>query len=255
MLLVIVRIPAEPLPVAEIARATGLAPADVRHRLAGGAPAVLLTAGDAEVRQAVDALETLGVAALACSPDSAPTDADRLIARSVQWRPDGFVAVDAQGASHPCAVGAIRLIQKGVRVSVNEQSVTVSERKLSASRAILSAGLLLTKKVSKQHTQTDTARETFVLVQRDDGEPDVALYERRMDFRFLGAAMLHSSQANLAQVTERLRELAPAAPVDDRVARPGLVQRMPRAGQVDPVDLALHLVSLAHLRLARWNRP
>jgi hypothetical protein len=30
---------------------------------------------------------------------------------------------------------------------------------------------------------------------------------------------------------------------------------MPRVGAVDAVDLALHLVALTHLQLARWNRP
>lgn len=255
MWLVVLRVPPEPWPIAQIAHAAGLAPADVRQRMAGGAPCVLRAGSAPEIEAAAAALDELGLAALACSPESAPTDDDRVVARALELRADGFVATDAQGNVHPCPAGAVRLIQKGARTSVDSDTVTTTERKLSATRALLTGGLMLTKTVSRQDSRTTTSREGFLLVQRDDGEPDVMIYDRRIDWRFLGAQMAQGSAANLAVLLDRLRALAPSAAFDDRAARPGLVQRMPKTGAVDAVDLALHLVGLAHLRLARWNRP
>lgn len=255
MWLVVLRTPPEPWPVTDVARIAELSPADVRQRMAGGAPCVLRAGADADLRAMADRLEAIGVAALACSPEAAPTDDDRVVARALELRPDGIVAIDGAGQAHPCGAGAIRLLQKGMRAQVVSETVTTTERKLSATRALLTGGLFVSKTVERQEQRTTSSREGFIVIHRDDGEPDVILYERRIDYRFLGAQMAHGSAANLAIVLERLRALAPSAPIDERVARPGLVQRMPRVGQVDAIDLALYLVALAHVRLARWNRP
>jgi len=64
------------------------------------------------------------------------------------------------------------------------------------------------------------------------------------DYRFLGADKQPASHANLERTLVRLRALAPAAPVDDRVAKPGFVGGLPLTS-CDPVDLALYLVTLA----------
>jgi hypothetical protein len=56
--------------------------------------------------------------------------------------------------------------------------------------------------------------------------------------------MASSSHANLEAVAARLRALAPHAPFDDTVARPGYVTALP-LGRTDAVDLGLHLVALS----------
>ena len=125
--------------------------------------------------------------------------------------------------------------------------MTTSERRFAPVKALLSGGLLLTKKVERTAVKTSEHPEWFVLVQRNDGGPDIIIYERRIDYRFLGAEMLPSSRGNLELVFARLRALAPGVATDDRVGQPGFVAGLP-ACRADPVDLALVLVALARLK-------
>jgi hypothetical protein len=139
------------------------------------------------------------------------------------------------------------LIQRGVRMSTTSEKVVTNERKLDVGKAMLSGGLMLTSKVKKETVHTQENREAFLLVARNDGEPDAIIYERRIDYRFLGTDKQPSSFANLEKTLARLRALSPAVPVDDRLTRPGFVTGLPLVS-ADPVDLGLFLVSLARTR-------
>jgi hypothetical protein len=94
---------------------------------------------------------------------------------------------------------------------------------------------------------TNETREAFLLVQRGDGAGDLMLYERRLDYRFLGAEMQPSSHANFDRLVTRVRAFCPAVPVDERVAQPSFVNGLP-ATSGDSTDLALYLVALASAR-------
>ncbi len=247
MLVVVARIPAGNDASKRAAQLTGLAPADIARRLAGNLPRVLLNTEPTQASTLASGLEQLGFSAFACDAKAAPGDDERIIARALQLDAGGFIAIDGKGTQHACPAQAIVVFQRGVRVTRQTETVKSSERRFDAGRAILSGGLMLTKKVEKTTIKTNQAQEPFVLVQRGDGAPDVMLYERQIDYRFLGLQMQPSSLANLGVLTTRLRTLAPHAPFDDRVARPGFVSSLPLVS-VDPVDLGLFLVSLARTR-------
>ena len=112
---------------------------------------------------------------------------------------------------------------------------------------MLTGGLLLTKKVETKATRTTTSQESFLLLHRKDGGRDIMIHGRRIDYRFLGADLQPASAANFDRMTAKLRALAPRVPYDDRVSRPGLVSGLSSAA-ANPVDLALWLVLLTHLR-------
>ena len=248
MLLVIVDAPNDPLARTRAARLTGLPPADFSRRLAGTLPRVLLAAAPVDhVGTLVDGLESLGFAAFACDPAVAPSDEDRLLVRGIEVESGALAFLDGQGNRHACAGNALLLIQRGVRVIRTSETVKTDERRLDVGKAILTGGLMMTSKVQKQSVRTEETREAFLLLQRNDGQPDAIVYERRVDYRFLGADKQPSSHANLERTLARLRAFAPAAPVDDRAARPGFVTGLPLTSS-DPVDLALHLVALARTR-------
>jgi hypothetical protein len=61
-----------------------------------------------------------------------------------------------------------------------------------------------------------------------------------MGFQCLGQT-LGSRHQNLVALLERLRALAPHAPVDDRVSRTPFLRGLPTLGP-DPTDLGLFLV-------------
>lgn len=234
-----------------VAAAVGLAPADVRMRLGGLLPRVLLSDSDPDVlANATKALGALGFRAITCDPAAAPTDDERIIGRRVETGGDLLQVWDAAQTCHECPRDRIRLLQRGVRISSERRDVTTTQRRLDLGRAVISGGLMLTKKTTQVSTHITETREPFLLVQRADGADDLMLYERRMDYRFLGDDMQPSSHANFDRLVARLRICFPAVPFDDRVGRPGFVSALP-ATTVDPTDLGLYLVALATLPSGR----
>ncbi|HET6148956.1 MAG TPA: hypothetical protein VFH68_15570 [Polyangia bacterium] len=247
MWLLVIEAPADPALAARAAAATQLAAADLRYRLQGTLPRVLMSAADGErLTQVAERLEPLGFVTVVCDPRLAPTDAERLVARALRLQRDALVAVDGAGGEHQCPWSAVGVIQRGVRVSRQTTKEKTVEHKFDVTRAVLSSGLILTRKETKEVVRVSEASEPFALLQRNDGEPDIILYERRIDYRFLGGDMQPSSRANLETAIRRVRAAAPAAVHDDRVARPGFVGGLPAlSGPADPVDQGLFAVSLA----------
>jgi hypothetical protein len=248
MLLVIASAPKDPSAQTQGARLAGLPPADFSRRLAGTLPRVLLSAAPVDqIGTLVNGFEALGFAAFSCDPAAAPGDDDRLLVRGIEMEAGALVFLDGHDNRHPCDAAAVSLIQRGVRVTTSSETVTTNERRLDMGKAILTGGLMLTSKVQKKSVKTEETRQPFLLLQRNDGQPDAIIYERRVDYRFLAAEKQPASHANLERTLARLRALAPGAPVDDRATKPGFVSGLPLTS-CDPVDLALYLVTLARTR-------
>ncbi|MEO8213697.1 MAG: hypothetical protein ABI560_10920 [Myxococcales bacterium] len=250
MLLVVARTPpaSQSQAFIEAARLTGLSPADVRTRLAGPLPRVLHIEPDGDrARELAAELEGAGFAVLVCEPRAAPGDDERLQARGLRLAGGILTVIDGAGGEEELPLSALSLIQRGTRTTTSTEVTKKTERRLDVTRALLTGGLMLTKKVEKKTTRTTTARESFLLLHRGDGERDVMVYERRLDYRFLGADLQPASAANFDRLLARLRAAAPRVPFDDRVNRPGFLSGLPAASSAT-VDLALWLVHLVHLR-------
>lgn len=247
-MIVVAALPGSAQALVEAAHVTGLALADVRRRLVAPFPRLLLVEGDDdEARTKAAALEALGFVILTCDPRAVPGDDDRLLPRKLDLGPAGLVATDDRGEQEVLAPPALALIQKGVRVTITTEVTKKAERRLDLTRAVLTGGLLLTKKVETKSTRSTTSQERFLLLHRNDGGRDIMIYERRIDYRFLGADLQPSSTANFERLIARLRAFAPRAHYDDRVSRPGLISGLASVS-ANPVDLALWLVLLMHLR-------
>jgi hypothetical protein len=252
MLLIVVRTPSKPDAVSIAASAAGLPLAEARLRLTGVLPRVLVADRDEGKLAAIgQALATAGFATAVVDPRAAPGDEDRIVARSLAFGSGELVVVEGVGVEtrHTLSASAFELIQRGTRVTRSEKTTTTSHRKLDLGRAVMTGGLIMTKKVEKSSTQASEVREPFVVIHRTDGGRDVVLYEKRIDFRFLGPQMQPTSRGNLEATLVRLKALAPGVPFDERVAKPGFASGLPSAG-ADPVDLALHLVRIARRREA-----
>lgn len=245
MIVAIDRVPSEPTARAAAASATGLALADLNRRLAGTLPRILLPgAGDDQALSVAAALEGLGFGVFTFDASVVPNDQQRIVARRIEMTGDALIAFDAQQNEHSCPGRNIALVQRGNRTTSTSETVKSTDRQLSIGRAVMSGGLVLSKKVEKTTVKNTETTEAFLLVERDDDQPDIMLYERRIDYRFLGAAMQPASRANLEQVWTRLGAMAGGGRTDDRLTRPGFVQGLPMTS-AEPVDLALFLVSLS----------
>jgi hypothetical protein len=246
IILVVLAVPPQPSARAQAAAALGLALADINQRLAGTLPRVLLVeSAPSRIPGHVAALVSLGWQVVTLDPALVADDSQRTVARRIELHDDALVALDAQGTAHRCPLGTIALMQKGLRREQTHREVKVSERHLDVKKALLTGGLLLTKKVERTDVKTTTIEEAFILVERNDGEPDIMFYEKRLDYRGLGPSMNASSRVNFEDLWRRLRALIPRAPADERTLRPGFVAGLPHTA-ADPLDLALALVSLAY---------
>jgi hypothetical protein len=219
--------------MARIAKLAGLPVAEARLKLTGVLPRVLLVDADSErLARIAGELEKGGARAVAIDPASAPADDERDVPHAL--------------ALETLPAAAITLIQKGTRVAVEKTTTTEKKRQLDPARAILSGGLVMSKEVEKTSTRTREERESFCLVHRGDGAPDLMLREHRLDYRFLGADMAAASAPNLERTIARVRAHAPQAAFDDRCTKAAFVDALP-AVRGEKIDLALHLVHLAHL--------
>jgi hypothetical protein len=249
MLLAVLETP-EPVPDSDIraaAAAMGLALADVRLRLAGPRPRIVLQDQDgARVAAAEEALRRLQWRVQAFDAAAVPTDADRVMARRGQWDEANRIlrVWDDNGQCHEMAAADVSLLQRALRLQKRETQSKTSSRQFAPVRALLSGGLLLTKKVETTTTHTTEQQEAMLVLHRRDGE-EVAFYERQIDYRLLGPELQPSSQANFVRLIQRLRGWLPKTPFDERALRPGVLGLQGQAG-LDPTDLALYLVALAH---------
>ncbi|MDZ4697920.1 MAG: hypothetical protein SGI86_22495 [Deltaproteobacteria bacterium] len=227
-----------------------LAPAEVRHKLMGTMPRVLcVDADDARLDNCVRELATIQVHALACDSDVVPNDSERLVAKTLAFTASGLRINENASGVEDCPYSAIELVQRGTRFH-DETIVTEStHRKFSMGKALASGGLLMSSKVKTTSVQHKHKSERFILLQRRDGESEIILYERRLDYRFLGVRMDPSAFTNLETVFTELKSKLRGTTIDSTVSQPGFARSFPQT-TTDRMDLALYLVALGH-RLQR----
>jgi hypothetical protein len=246
MFLAIARIPEHPEALKEAAFITGMAQVDVTRSLTGILPRVLIRATE-EAEALAARLEQAGFVALVGDVAQVTPGQARVEVRSLEWLPQGFVAVDSRGQRHECPAEAIALMQRGIRTSESSELIQQTERRFDPGRALLSGGLILTRKVEKTVRETETQKEAFLVIHRKEDHPDLVLQERRLNYACLAPHLQPATFGNFMAVLRRIQTLAPRAPLDDRLSRPGFVANLPLMA-ADPIDLALYLVSLAHQR-------
>jgi hypothetical protein len=157
------------------------------------------------------------------------------------------VALDGRGQRHDCPAEAIGTFIRGLRLVATAEIIKTVTRKLDIGKALITSGLSVTKKVETTSERVTTTKEPFLLLQRRDGRPDLMLYEQRLNYQCLGRDLQPSTFGNFTALSAKLQILAPHAPVDDRITRPGFLLGLPLMS-VDPVDLALFLVTMSRLR-------
>jgi hypothetical protein len=243
MFVAIARIPSDPAALQKAAAITGLALADVSRLLAGTLPRILVRATE-ESERIIGALEAAGFIALVGTEANIISDKDRVVARNLELLPEGLVAIDGRGQRQECLYPAITSLLRGFRRVESTEITKTTKRKLDVGKALLSGGLLLTKKVETVSETTTSAKESFILIQCAKGLPEIVLYEHKVNYQCLGTDIQLSTLGNQAALLKRLQSHASQASLDDRLARPGFVVGLPTMA-ADPVDLAVYLVTLA----------
>jgi hypothetical protein len=246
MFIAIARIPPGPAALPKAARLTGMTLADVSRLLAGTLPRVLVRATEDGTGLA-RALEAEGFVAFLGPDPGIPSDQQRVVARDLELSPEALTAIDRSGQRHLCPPSAVGAYLRGVRRLETTELQTSTQRKLDLGKALLTGGLSVTKKVTTTTERTTEEKQAFLLILRNDDQPPIMLHERRLNYRCLGTGIQPSTFGNFTALLARLRSFAPAAPLDDRMTRPGFLTGLPPLS-VDPADLAIFLVSQARSR-------
>ena len=205
--------------ISALVAAAGMTPAEARMRLAPEPPALLARLPPERAESLVQALAGSGLVALGLE-EAVPTDADRFQVRSFAFEPDGLHVTARSGATLTVSWEAVRVVLRGVRANRTTTEHTETSRRFALGRAVLTGGLVMTKKATSTVQDTQDASEQLVLVHGDDGQR-VLLGEQALEFSGLGPLLQPARAANMAVIAQELKRRAPGAFHDDRLMRLG----------------------------------
>jgi len=215
-----VRPPADPdRAVLALVESAGMTQAEARMRLAPEPPALLARVPAERASELVAALGRAGAVALAID-EAVPSDADRFQARSFVFQDAGPTFTARGGATLALGWAEVRLVLRGLRTDRTTTEHTETSRGFSMGRAVLTGGLVLTKKTSSTVRGSQEDSEQLLLVHGDGGER-ILLAEKTLEFSGLGPLLQPVRTANIGVLAQELKRRAPGAFHDDRLVRLG----------------------------------
>jgi hypothetical protein len=226
----------------KLAEILGMSLYDARLRLraADGGPAVGTLFPDREEAQDCSAaLRAAGFQAVVLSPEMLETEARRFLVRGFSLGDDSLGVISRQGENLQIPFRSVDLILRGTEIMRQTETETVREKKFSLGRAVISGGLVMTKKTTTTQESTTESRENFLHVYAENFPP-VVFRESSVQYDSLGPEMQASRQLNFNFLLQKLREKSPNAVFDDRL--------MNRLGQSRVLGSVLHPES--HLDIA-----
>jgi len=230
-----------------LATLLGVSPYDVKTRLSGAMPSLLLQTPDRVLSERVrNALVARGHAAVECEL-SAAVPSDRMIRlHRFALEAGGVRANDS--AHHFLAWGDLRVVILATIRAAVSRTVEEIEYEPSESSSMERSKFQLTK------TEHSSAHHAYLFPDRNSSSPTPWLLdEATAQFLSLGPRMQATRPANFLETLKRIRELAPHVIVDDRfVASPQTSAVLLQARGNDPaprvaagavVDLRVHLLA------------
>lgn len=205
--------------VSTLVATAGMTAAEARMRLAPEPPAVLARLPADRAAGVVAALVQAGLPALAID-ERVPSDADRFQARSFAFESAGARLTARDGEALTLPWDEVRLVLRGVRTARTTSQHTETTRSLALGRAVLTGGLVMTKKTTSTVRGSEEESEQFVLMHRHAGQR-VMLAENALEFSGLGALLQPARTANIGALAQELRRRTPQAFHDDRLVRLG----------------------------------
>ena len=125
-----------------------------------------------------------------------------------------------------------------------ETTEKVNERKFRPGMAVLTGGLVLSKKTSREVTSRSEQREQVLYLFPVDGAPPWILREREAHYGGLGKHLKPTSNENFQTTIAQLRERSPNAAYDERLMAGRPIRGVAEGS--DATDLLAHLLA-AHL--------
>jgi hypothetical protein len=214
----------------------GTIPYEQRLKLAGGVPAIVLTTPDpARAHGVLKQIRGRGHDAVAVDADEVVATADMVVPKWLRLDPDALVSTHGAGAR--VAWTDIAALVRAVQRSHTETTEVVRGKEFSASRAVLTGGLVMKKSVTRELTSYAHDTEPVLYVFARGASVPWCLRERQLRYDALGDAATTSSTANFELMIDAVRVRAPGAAFDARLAA--------RKVSAEQLDLLAHVIARA----------
>ena len=236
-----------------LAECLGLQPYDARQLANLSSPGPTVAGTFPETGAADAALEALSAARLPAfkvTDDQIEGPAQRFLGRRIEFTQQGAVIESRAGDLIQVFYSDVALLVRAVGITDFTSTDVQTSRKLSIGRALVSGGLVMTKKVSTTTTSNETRRSGLLYVHRP-GEKTVALHEDELQYDGLGDHMKPTRMLNFKFVCEQLRARCSTAVWDDRLMN--RAQQVRLLGPKFPPEQFLDLATTA-LSRALLNR-
>lgn len=240
-----------------LATAVGITPYEMRQRMIADGPAVVACFADPQQARALAMkLNQWGVATLVVDSDGVRGTAGRFVVRRFELKERSMRLEESDGRSAEIPYGDINLLLPGTRILGQSETITVTERKFSLGKTILSGGIPMTKKVERQEEVSREERENIFYLYAAD-RPPMLFNQSGVSYDGFGAAMKLSRELNFAFLKSELCRLCPSARLDDRLQnRLGQVRLLgPGLNPERNLDLAFHILAWSLLRGVHHPTP
>ena len=232
-----------------LSRTLGITVYEARQRMVGGGPAVVASFADPfQARALSSKLNQGGVASFLVDAAQLRGESGPCAVRRFELGEKSLRIEAVDGGRTEIAYQEIDLLLPGTRISGQTELKTVTERKLSLGRTLLSGGIPISKTVSRQEEVTSEERTRLLYLFAAD-RPQVVFRQSGMSYDGLGGAMKLSQELNFSFLTSELRRLCPKAVYDDR-----LVNRLGQVRLLGPAQHSESNLDLAAEILARSLR-
>jgi hypothetical protein len=234
-----------------IAETCGILVFEARQKIAGGGPMVLTSFADPARADALTAkLSQAGVPALVVDSEAVRNREQPFPVSRLVLGPQSLQIESFSGESRDIDYGAIELLLVATGIAGQTQTTsTVSERKFSLGKTMLSGGVPMTKKVTTEVSVTEEERGEilWLYVRGDDPQGRTAMIFDRaaLSYDGLGDAMQLTRDLNFNYLKTELQRLAPQASYDERmIKRAGLVRVLgPILSPEIDLDLAFEIMA------------
>jgi len=253
--------------VAGLSRVLGVQPYDLRLRLSGPLPVILAWFSDAEkARNLLKGLRERGHGAVACDGDKIQPSNQMMTPRTFEFQ---VTSLKVNTHGQPPDIIAFSELLALVHAQIENEiqnTTTEKSRKFSVGRAIMTGGMVLTKKTSKQVSGHEGEFEQVLYVFKKSSKEPFIFRQNTLRYLGLGSEIGQSTVENFTRLVKTLRQHAPEALYDNRLltrrrrstvdsvskSKPSAtknvtVERISISNTAE-TDLASYLIALAHLR-------
>ena len=199
-----------------VAEILGLLVYEVRQRMVGDGPVVIAKFADSQVAEATrEKLEQGGVPTFLVDSDARPVT---FFVRHFRVNKKTLQVATAAGEQREIPLARITHLLAATTVVVPaEAGETVTERKFSLGKTVLSGGIPMTKQVKRQTTGTHEERDEVLCLLADR---QMFLFLRTgLDYAGLGDAKQLTRELNFNSLKTELRRSAPQSIFDDRLCQ------------------------------------